>query len=123
MIKTNGNVILKNINLKEDHSLITTSKTLVAFNENMLTIKSKTTELDYGNYSEPNIFYINDKIYVTITDQQAHKVYLFDSQSRLLANFPVYGNSGIVLDNIDKDRNLEFVTKGESNSVILYQIN
>jgi hypothetical protein len=27
------------------------------------------------------------------------------------------------LDNIDKDRNLEFVTKGDSNSIILYQIN
>ena len=38
-------------------------------------------------------------------------------------NFPVYGNSAITLDNIDSDRDLEFVAKGENNSIILYQIN
>ena len=48
---------------------------------------------------------------------------MFDSQSKLLPNFPVYGNSSIELDNIDQDKNLEFVTKGESNSIILYQMN
>ncbi|WP_299549474.1 ribonuclease HII [Seonamhaeicola sp.] len=122
-VRTNGNVSLKNLGLSEDHYLTTTSKTLVALNENKLTIKSKTSELDFGDYSEPKIFYINDKIYVTVTDKQLHKVYLFDSLSKLISNFPVYGNSAITLDNIDRDRNLEFVTKGESNSIILYQIN
>ncbi|MFY0713551.1 ribonuclease HII [Seonamhaeicola sp. NFXS20] len=120
---TNGNVSLKNLGFTKNHYLTTTSKTLVALNENKLTIKSKTTELDFGNYSKPEIFYINDKIYVTVTDKQSHKVYLFDSLSKLIPNFPVYGNSLIQLDNIDKDRNLELVTKGDSNSIILYQIN
>ncbi len=122
-VNTNGNISLKNLGLSENHSLSTTSKTLVALNENKLTIKSKTSELDFGDYSEPKIFYINDKIYVSITDKQSHKVYLFDSLSKSIANFPVYGNSSITLDNIDRDRNLEFITKGESNSIILYQIN
>ncbi|TXG34779.1 ribonuclease HII [Seonamhaeicola maritimus] len=122
-VNTNGNISLKNLGLSENHSLSTTSKTLVALNENKLTIKSKKSELDFGDYSEPKIFYINDKIYVSITDKQSHKVYLFDSLSKSIANFPVYGNSSITLDNIDRDRNLEFITKGESNSIILYQIN
>ncbi|APY11489.1 ribonuclease HII [Seonamhaeicola sp. S2-3] len=122
-VSTNGNVSLKNLGFTKDHYLTTTSKTLVALNENKLTIKSKTTELDFGSYSKPKIFYINDKIYVTVTDKQSHKVYLFDSLSKLIPNFPVYGNSLIELNNIDKDRNLELVTKGESNSIILYQIN
>jgi hypothetical protein len=95
----------------------------VALSENKLLIKNKTTELDFGDYSNCQIFYINDQIYVSVTDLQSHKIYLFDSQSKLLSNFPVYGNSSIALDNIDKDRNLEFVTKGDSNSIILYQIN
>jgi hypothetical protein len=40
-----------------------------------------------------------------------------------LANFPVYGNSAITMDNIDKDNNLEVVTKGDNNSIIVYEIN
>jgi hypothetical protein len=69
------------------------------------------------------LFYIRDKIYVTITDLQTQKVYIYDSQGNLLPNFPVYGNSEIALDNIDKDNSLEFVTKGENNSILLYRIN
>jgi len=48
---------------------------------------------------------------------------LFDSNAKLLPNFPIYGNASINLDNIDRDRELEFVTKGDNNSIILYQIN
>ena len=62
-------------------------------------------------------------IYVTTTDLQAKKIYLFDSLGKPIANFPIYGNSAIALDNIDKDRNLEVVTKGEANSIIIYKIN
>ena len=122
-VDAKGNVSSTNLNLSENHHIETTSKTLVAQSENKLYIKSKTTELDFGDYSSPKIFYINNKIYVSITDLQSHKTYLYDSQSKLLPNFPVYGNSTIDLDNIDKDRNLEFVTKGENNAIILYQIN
>ena len=60
---------------------------------------------------------------MAVTDLQAQKVFLFDSQSKLLSNFPVYGNSSIDLANIDSDRNLEMVTKGESNSILVYQKN
>lgn len=122
-VDTKGSVFSRALNLGENHYLETSSKTLVTLSENKLSIKSKTTELDYGEYSNCNLFYIDDKIYVSVTDLQSHKIYLFDSQSILLDNFPVYGNSPIELDHIDKYRNLEFVTKGESNSIILYQIN
>jgi hypothetical protein len=122
-IDSRGNVSTKGLNLSEKHFIESSSKTLVTLTENQLSIKNKTTELDYGDYSNCKLFYINDKIYVSVTDMQSHKVYLFDSQSNPLPNFPVYGNSSIELDNIDTDSNLEFVTKGESNSIILYKIN
>jgi hypothetical protein len=48
---------------------------------------------------------------------------LFDSLGKPIPNFPIYGNSSIVLDNIDKDNNLEVVTKGGDNTVIVYEIN
>ncbi|MDO6761340.1 ribonuclease HII [Tamlana sp. 2_MG-2023] len=122
-VDTRGGVSIKNLNLTKNHNLETTSKTLVAQTENKLLIKDKTTELDFGQYSKPGLFYINDKIYVSTTDLHANKVYLFDSQSELLPNFPVYGNGPIELQQIDKDNRLEFVTKGDANSIILYQIN
>lgn len=122
-VDSKGNVSSRNLNLSENHHIETTSKTLVTQSENKLAIKNKMTELDFGEYTNPKLFYINNKIYVSITDLQSHKIYLYDSQSKLLPNFPVYGNSSIELDNIDKDRNLEFVTKGENNAIILYQIN
>lgn len=111
------------MNLSSEHFITSTSKTLVTLSENRLTIKSRTVELDYGDYTAPKIFYIKDKIYVTTTDLQAKKIYLFDSLGKPIANFPVYGNSAIALDNIDKDHNLEVITKGDNNSIIVYEIN
>jgi hypothetical protein len=122
-IDEKGNVVTKNLNLSEKHSIEASSKTLVTFSENKLIIKNNTVELDYGNYTKPSLFYIKDKIYVSITDLQTQKIYIYDSQGNLLENLPVYGNSEIALDNIDKDASLEFVTKGENNSILLYKLN
>lgn len=122
-VDTNGRLTSTNLNLNEKHSITTTNKTLVALSENKLKIKSNTVELDFGNYTAPKIFYINDKIYVTVTDLQAKKIYLFDSQAKPISNFPVYGNSSIKLSNIDADKTLEVVTKGSENSIIVYKIN
>ena len=122
-VNSNGSVSKQNLNLDNNHAITTTSKTLVTLSENNLTIKQNTFELDFGNYTKPNIFYINDKIYVTVTDLQAKKIYLFDSLAKIQNNFPVYGNSEIELKNIDKDNNLEFFTIGDSDSIIIYQKN
>ncbi|GAA4269410.1 ribonuclease HII [Hyunsoonleella aestuarii] len=122
-IDSRGNVATQNLNLSPNHHITSSSKTMVAHSENKLSIRNKTVEIDYGNYTAPQLFYINDKIYVALTDLQSQKIHLYDSQTKAIPNFPVYGNSEIDFDNIDRDRNLEFVTKGEDNSIILYQIN
>ena len=79
--------------------------------------------LDFGLYTAPKLFYIHNKIYVAITDTQASKVYVFDSQAELLPGFPVYGNSEIEIENIDAKGSLEFIVKGEDDSVLLYSLN
>ncbi len=122
-IDDNGKLSSLNLNLGEKHAITATSKTLVTMSDNILTIKSHKVELDFGLYTTPKIFYLNDKIYVSVTDLQTKKVYLFDSMGKEINNFPVYGNSSIELDNIDNGRSLEFVTKGDSNSILIYQIN
>ncbi|WP_027125845.1 hypothetical protein [Gelidibacter mesophilus] len=122
-IDENGKMSSSNLNLGEKHSITATSKTLVTLSDNILHIKTNKVELDFGDYTPPKIFYVNDKIYVSVTDLQSKKVYLFDSLGKPIDNFPVYGNSTIDLDNIDKERTPEFVTQGDKNGIIIYQIN
>ncbi|MEH6538154.1 MAG: ribonuclease HII [Psychroserpens sp.] len=121
-INQRGNVNHTNLNANSEHKIATTSKTLVVMTDNKLTIKSHTLELDFGEYTAPKIFYINDKIYVTVTDLQSKRGYLFDSQAKPIANFPVYANSQLELNNIDKDKALEVITKGDNNAIIVYEI-
>jgi hypothetical protein len=122
-IDLNGSLSNQQLNLDPDHAIDATSKTLTTLSENRLSIRQNNLELDFGDYTNPKIFYLYDKIYVSITDRQAQKIHLYDSQGRPINNFPVYGNSTIDLDNIDNDQKLEFVTVGESNSIILYKKN
>lgn len=109
--------------VETNHDVVMTSKTLVSFSENKLRIKDKTVELDFGSYSKPNIFFVRNKIYVTITDTDAQKVYLFDSNAKPIAGFPAFGSSAIDLGNFDKDNKLEVVTQGEKNSILVYKLN
>lgn len=118
-----GRIAKQNLILQPGHQVSATSKTLATLADNKLTIRSRSIELDFGEYTPPRIFYLKDKIYVSVTDLQTQKTYLFDSQAKLLPNFPIYGTSSMTMDNIDKDRSLEFVVRGDSNSVILYQLN
>ncbi|MEL4307912.1 ribonuclease HII [Joostella sp. CR20] len=111
------------LGLKDNHLIDATENTLATISENILTIKNNQATLDYGIYTQPKIFYINDKIYVTTTDKQTHKVYIFDSNAKLVKNFPVYGDSAIDLADIDNDKKLEIVTTGDENSILCYKIN
>lgn len=122
-IDQNGGINKLELNLKEEHLIDATTKTLATISENVLTIKDNSTTLDFGIYTQPKIYYINDIIYVTTTDLQTNKVYLFDSSAQLMENFPVFGDSKIDLDDMDNDNKLEMVAKGDNNSVICYKIN
>ncbi len=122
-IQSDGTAVAQNLGLGENNQMVATNKTLVTFSENKLTIKGNTLELDFGVYTEPKLYFINNKIYITITDIQAKKVYLYDSNAELFPNFPVYGNTVLSLGNMDKDPNLEFVVQGEDNGILIYQIN
>jgi len=121
-INTKGNVSRQSLGLDQKHDITSSSKTLVTRSDNKLSIKSNRVDLEYGSYSPPNLFYLRDKIYISITDLQAQKIWLFDSQAKPFPNVPVFGSSAIDLANADGDTSLEFVTKSDSNSLIMYQL-
>ncbi len=118
-----GAVSEQPLQLKDNHKIDATSKTLASISDNILSIKDKKIELDFGFYSSPKIFYINDKIYVTITDTQTNKVYLFDSNAISIPNFPVYGISAIDIGDLNNDGKLELVVQGEKKSLLVYTLN
>ncbi|MEM9001798.1 MAG: ribonuclease HII [Bacteroidota bacterium] len=122
-IDTGGKLSKTNFNLNKDHGMFATSKTLALMNDNLLSIKGKQVELELGVYTAPQIFYINDKIYVSVTDIQNKKIHLFDSQAKYIANFPVFGSSTIDMIDMDGDQKLELVTKDQENSIIVYRLN
>lgn len=122
-IDEKGKLTTANLNLLADHGIDATTNTLVMMNDNELTIRSKKVELELGVYSKPRIFYLNDKIYVSVTDIQNQKIYLFDSQAEPISNFPVPGQSLIDLTDMDNDHKLELLAKDQDNSIIVYKIN
>ena len=121
-IDTDGKVNKSSTKMNENHGLDATVKTLVTLNENSLRIKGRNRDMELGVYLKPKIFYVYDKIYVSTTDIQSGQVYLFDSGSRPISNFPVFGNSSVDLADMDNDSRLELVTKDQSNSLIVYTI-
>lgn len=121
-VDSRGKINKKDLNLTDKHNIATTSKTLVAMNENKLFIKSRRVDLDYGVYTDPRIYYLNDKIYITTTDLQSKKVYLFDSQAKPIPNFPVFGTSAAELQKLDKSKGLELITQADDKTIVVYKL-
>lgn len=122
-INEKGKILKSSLQLSNDHGMYSTTRTLVTMNDNILTIKEKKIELEMGVYTQPQIFFINDKIYVSVTDLQNEKIYLFDSQANSIAGFPISGASPIDLQDVENDKTLEIVSKKNSTSLITYKIN
>ncbi|TCK65267.1 hypothetical protein DFQ05_2484 [Winogradskyella wandonensis] len=122
-VNTNGTIKFNKHGLNSDSNFTATSKTLVSLTDNLLKVNNKTVELDFGNYTAPKIFYLNNKIYITTTDLQSSKVYVFDSQARLLPNFPVYGTSASSLVKLHRNKDVFVITQSDTDVVSIYKIN
>ena len=112
----------KTLGFKSQTNIFASNKLLVAQWDNILQIGSQKIELEYGNFTPPKLFYLNDKIFITTTDVQSSKVWFFDSKGKILDDFPVYGTSNVDLDNVDKDLPLEFVCQSNTDELIMYQL-
>ena len=122
-VDTKGNVIRTNLELANGHKIASTTKSLVSLSENNLNIKGIPITLPFGSYTPPKIYYINNIIYVTTTDLDAQKVYLFFSNGTPVSGFPVYGTSAADLTNSDADKAVELAVQSESNGMLIYEIN
>ncbi|MAP05715.1 MAG: hypothetical protein CMP79_03645 [Formosa sp.] len=121
-VDTKGRLSLQPLGFESGTQITAFSKTLVAQWNNNLQIKAQKATLDYGNYSPPKLFYLNDKIYISITDLQSNKVWFYDSQGKVLPDFPVYGASNVDLANVDGDAALEFICQSSADGFVMYQM-
>ena len=118
-----GNIITQPLGLQSDHQIDMTSKSIVTLSENKLDIKGIPVLLPFGRYTSPKIYYLNNTIYIVLTDLDSQKVYAYYSNGMAVGGFPVYGSSSIDLTNSDDDSALEMLVQSEPNSFMIYQIN
>lgn len=119
-IDQKGNILEKPADLAENNKLVANDDDLVYLSENILHINDEEVELDYGLYTEPQLFSIEGKTLVAITDTQTRQVFVFNNDGKLLEGFPVFGNSQVDIANADTDKNLELLVQGDDNEVIVY---
>lgn len=116
-----GNTTKKEIPFLQEYHAIGESDLLVLLKENNLSINNRLIELPFGQYTKPIIFSLNKKKVIAITDLEGKKVYLYNTEGKLLPKLPVYGNS--IIDIVKDKGNNKLVVQGENNSILVYTIN
>jgi hypothetical protein len=121
-INTKGKESKRPLKVNAAHRTAMKFNQLVVLEDNILYSKGKKAVLEYGIYTPPSIFKIKQKIYLSITDTQNKKVYLFNSDLKNLGGFPVYGGGEIDLVESSENGTLILVTKDKENSLVVYQL-
>lgn len=121
-ISQGGKVSTRNLDVSENYSFGIDYNTKATLDDNLLRINGKLVELPFGIYTQPGIFRINGNTYITVTETQEKKVYLFSNVGDAMDGFPVYGSSKASLDNLGRSRSIYLLVKGEDNEIILYEI-
>ena len=122
-VDSKGNILLSKLELAEDHQIDMTTKSLVTLDGNSLKIKGIPLNLPFGKYTSPKIHYINNTIYVLLTELETKKVYAYLSNGSMVGGFPIYGTATPDLSNADGDSALEMVVQSESDGFIIYELN
>lgn len=116
-ITQNGKVSSQKLNVNNSYWYSILENTKATIDDNLLRINGKLVELPLGIYSNPQVFSIKRKKYITITETQENKVYVYSQTGKLLNGFPVYGTSAA---SIGAGNNKALVVKGETNIVLFY---
>ena len=109
-----------NMDLSKNHKIVIGYESLVTLSENKLTIKGIPITLPYGNYTKPEVFKFSDMIYISTTDMESEKVYLFKENGKTVKGFPVYGTTNASLSRSKKGNKLELVVGSEKKDIVVY---
>lgn len=121
IISETGKVSSVKLDVGNHYWYATSGSTKVTLDDNLLRINGKLTELPLGIYSNPNLYNINRNTYITITETQEKKVYVFDKNGNILNGFPVYGTSEARIGKNNSKNGFLVLVKDNSNSLIGYE--
>ena len=121
-ISQSGKTTTQNLDVSNSYGFVVNGNVKATMDDNLLRINGKLTELPFGIYTQPQIFTINRTKYITTTETQESKVYVFDNTGNLLNGFPVYGTSSVDMGALSSQRKAGIVTKGSDKELILYAL-
>jgi len=122
-ISQSGNVTTKKLNVTTDYFYNIDTKLKVSLNDNLLRVNGRLIELPFGIYTKPNLFYFNKTGYITVTETQENKVYVYDNNGTLINGFPVYGTSAAIITDVSKSKSLQVLVTADEKEFLLYTIN
>ena len=121
-ISEDGKVSSQKLDVGTNYWFAIEGNTKATLDNNLLRINGKLAELPLGMYTNPRLFSINRNIYVSITDTQEKRVYVFDTNGNLLNGFPVFGTSAASLGEGNAKNSVVLCVKGDAQSIIVYSL-
>lgn len=121
-ISQDGKVSSLKLNVGSSYWFATNKNTKATLDDNLLRIDGKLAELPLGIYSKPDIYEFHQKTYISITETQENKVYVFNKNGNLIKGFPVYGTSEASMGQIKSKNGISLSVKGDPKGIIVYTI-
>jgi len=119
-ISQSGKVTSQALNVSESYWFTVLGATKATMDDNLLRINGKLIDLPFGIYTQPRIRIANRKTYVSVTETQENKVYVFDKLGNQLPGAPVYGTGLADVCDIKSEGKRYLVVKGLGAELILY---
>lgn len=121
-ISQTGKTTTQTLDVSNSYGFVVSGNVKATMDDNLLRINGKLTELPFGIYTQPKIFTVNRSKYITTTETQESKVYVFDTSGDLLHGFPVYGTSASEIGRLSSKAEIGLVVKGSEKEVVLYHL-
>ena len=121
-ISQNGQLSSTKLSVTDSYWFTTSGRIKVTLDDNLLRIDGKLVELPFGIYTPPSIFRSGGKTYISLTETQEKKVYIYNADGSLHPGFPVYGSSAAMLKDANNNGRLNILVKGTESEIILYQL-
>ena len=121
-VDASGKITTKKIDPSVPYYFSNHGKLTVSMIDNLLSINSKSTELPFGIYSQPQIFIANRRFYISVTEVQENKIYAYNSLGELQSGFPVFGKSLIDLVAPKEGETPLLVVLGNKNEFLVYTL-
>ena len=94
----------------------------VSLDENLLRINGRLIELPLGLYDAPQLFDLRGQLYVALHNRETNSILILNKSGDALKNFPVYGSSSIDMADMNRNKKSNFIVQGQTNEILIYQI-